>query len=321
MYTLDSLSNNEQTKLAHQLKEIICCNNPSFRLSEGLLIRIFITNNIQYPGLNAVLNFLSSKYAPSTFEKILKSTKKMKKTVIPDTCLCRLSVDELKELFAQDDIFFLIPNLVIQELTSKLNPNQSNYESFKFVCRTAAEDTESQKTAIIDIPKITNYTDNSLLAFCKENPNYTFYTCDYNLALRFRCARVPFKLFHNEISTISYTPNQNGPNIVISPTLLSRVKLKDLLNEVTKLHANKIIISSSFLAHADKLESSECREYTRFFINDKLEDYTIFVDQQFEDPFEMRSFCIENNAVFLTSTFADSFMYKENYIPYKYLNQ
>lgn len=336
MRTLESLSQEETKALAKELKNLIdssTTNSSTNRttdsaISEREFLNLFATRDIAYEGISCVYKLLSSSYAVSTCNNLNK--KIPKNSVVCDTSISNLSVQKIYEILNQSSEYLLFPTVVmaeIQKTLKKLNPSDKNYNSFCYLLDTIINDFESNRIGIIQIPNVSSYTDDSILSFCKEN-NYRLFTYDYLLGLRARCQKVNVTIFNQLLDEKikEYEKRPNGFNVILSEDLLESSCLSDVIKTLNTLCVNKIIVTSKFIDHAEKLnhsyscdDKSRLREFINFLVYDEDENYCVFTDLSFDESSDdsLRHFCNEHKAVVLTADYLNGIQLKQQHINYR----
>ena len=216
-------------------KDIRCCIEPdkakTTRILKETELRRFLSKekSISFLGIAEVISILKSNYSEKTIKRLLS---KIQPSIVWDTCLCKLPVQEIENLLYHSGKNIIITTAVLDEILKLAQTSSASrdYLSAHRLLYKIFEDTTSEFCSIVDVPR-TPYVDNQLLPFCQKN-NYELYTYDYVMGLRARSRKIKVKIYIDPNSTLkaSYTPNPLGKNILLSNDLLDKVSFSDILS-------------------------------------------------------------------------------------------
>lgn len=290
-------------------------------LKENELRKFLTSKGFTMYGISDVEVVLRTNYSAKTTSRILS---KIQKSVVLDTCLCNLSIEEIKELILNSEYNFIITTDVYREII-KLTTLEDDTHTNKSI-QTAQEilglilgDSESDYCTIIDIPS-KKYVDNQLLAYCKEN-DYILYTHDYVLGLRAKCRNIKVKIFidFDSSEVCKYQPNPAGKNIILGKDVINCTNLSNILTAATEMKANKFILTHAFVEHLELMKDKfPIGDWVRFFVADGSDDYLLF--PQYNTKNNFKDFATDNNAIIFSTDLIHCMNYKMNFIPYKFVD-
>lgn len=290
-------------------------------LKENELRKFLSSKGYSMYGISDVKIVLKTNYNSKTTSRILS---KVQRAVVFDTCLCNLSIEEIKELVLKSDYNFIITTAVYKEiiklatLEDETHTNKS-IQTAREILSFILEDAESNYFTIINIPS-SSYVDNQLLSYCKEN-NYILYTHDYRLGLRAKCRNIETKIFKDfdssEVST--YVPNPAGKNIILSKDVINCTNLNNILKAATEMKANKFILTDTFVDYIEIMKDKlYIADWIRFFVADDSDNYLSF--SQYSHNNNLRDFVTDNNAIIFSADLVNCMKYKISFIPYKFID-
>jgi len=294
-------------------------------IKETELRKFFMQKKLKMHGISDVKNVLKSHYAPKTISRILS---KIQKSVVLDTCICNLSIEEIEELLSNEDFNFIITTDVFKEiirLSTSSEDKVANAKTAQDVLNLILKDSESSYCTIIDVPS-QEYVDNQLITYCKEN-DYPLYTCDYRLGLRAKVRNIDTKIFtnFNNSDVQQYVPNPSGKNIILCKDIISGSSLDNILSIATEMGANKFILTDELVESLEIMKASISYDnmaifnsWIHFFVADESDNYLFF--SEYDSNNSLKDYVEKNNAIIFSKDLKTCMDYKMNYIPYKFIN-
>lgn len=311
-------------------KEIRCfvendTSKPPSITKEAELRKFLVEKHLEMRGISDVESLLKSHYNNKTTSRILS---KIQKSVVLDTCMCNLPIEEIEKMLLNQDYNFIVTTDVYKELIKLSNSSETEVDNVKTAQKLLnfiLSDSESAHCTIIDVPS-QKYVDNQLISFCKEN-KYSLYTYDYTLGLRAKVRNINAKIFtkFNKYE-INYEPNPLGKNILLCKDIISDTSLNNILSIAKEMGANKFILTDKLVEELETMKNSTYTylnnerfyEWIRFFIVDDSDNYLIL--SQYDSETSLKAFVEENNAVIFSKDLETCMKCKMNFIPYKFVD-
>ncbi len=315
---INKLTFTQKKALARELRKLIEPEKAktSRILKENVLRRFMAEKGIIINGISDVISILRANYSSKTIDRLLS---KVQKSVVIDTCLCRLPKQEFGELLFNSEKNIIVTNSVYEELIKLAITHDSSkdgIENAKQVIYEVINDTESAFCTIVDIPK-ESYVDNQLLNYCMEN-NYELYTHDYVLGLRAKARKINVTVYtsFNLKNIASFVPTASGKNIILNEDILGTVSLKDILSAATSMGASHFILTNSFIESLEVTRNKFANsELIKFLVKSLNEDYMLYLTS--DEPSDIKQLANKYNAVIFTANVFNGIDYKSNFIPYK----
>lgn len=305
-------------------KDIRRCIEPDMAKTTRILkeneLRRFIAKekSLSFLGISDIISVLKTNYSKVTINRLMS---KVQTSIVWDTCLCKLPVQEIEDLLYNSDKNIIITTAVLDEILKLANKtsNARDYLIAQRLLYKILDDTSSEFCSIVDVPR-TSYVDDQLLSFCKAN-NYELHTCDYVMGLRARVRKIDVTIYNDTDfpCNASYEPNPTGKNILLSTDLLTKISFKEIISTLKSYQANKLVITHGLI---ETLENQtircHCRELIRFLVNDTTGKYSIYVSPEEQcDLSHLHELAKKYNCFILSADISKCALYKMNYIPYK----
>lgn len=315
---IENLPLADKQALAKEIRVWIESNAQADRiLNECELRRYVKRKKITLNGIRDIIEVLESNYTPKVVERLIS---KIQKSVVWDTCLCRLPLKKLNELFFESSENIIITTAMYQELVRlaySSTKNDSDVEVAKSAILNILEDTSSTHCTVVDVPP-GDYVDTALLNYCEKN-GYSLYTCDFTMGLRALARGIKVTIFHDldPFKITSYTPNPLGKNVVLGTELLEKATLANIVSSAEKIGANKFILTYEFVELLERAPiKSRYRDLIRFLVIDDNQRYSMYIPESIT---ELTDIVEKYNAIVLSDDMDQCMMFKMDFIPYKFI--
>lgn len=297
--------------LFHELKTLLEKQNPDMKISN-------------YSELVDILNF---HYNSRTVERLLS---RLTNGIVWDCSICNIPHEKLRQLFYdQETCINIFTSATFKELLNlayaKNNSSSDTVKQAKnaqFLVDAIMNDHENSYCKAVSLKPSNGYVDNQLLEFCINN-NYGLYTQDYVLSLRAMAEDVNVTIFHtlDNVTFPEIVSNTNGKFLVLSEDLIEKdpiISIDSVLNHFQKISANKLIVTSKFLATLEEHKKSNdvninknVRRYIHFCV---LHPELILYSKN-----DIIEICSEYNAITMSASLQNCFNYKCLGIEYELL--